>query len=120
MSSYLDLEIYQLAYKLSIEVHHLTLRLPKYEMYEQGSQVRRSSKRIKDTIAEGYGRKRYKLDFIKYLVFAHASCDETISHLNSISEIHFPLEPLTDLLNRYNQLGKKINSFIQYVDKSWK
>ncbi|MEZ4906476.1 MAG: four helix bundle protein [Saprospiraceae bacterium] len=55
------------------------MQLPNYEMYEQGSQIRRSSKSIKDNIAEGYGRKKYKADFIKFLIFAHASCDETIS-----------------------------------------
>jgi len=66
MNSYKDLEIYQLAYKLAIEVHTMTLQLPKYELYEQGSQIRRSSKRIKDTIAEGYGRKKYKAEFIRF------------------------------------------------------
>ena len=120
MKSYLDLEIYQLAYKLAIAVHEMTLSLPKYELYEQGSQVRRSSKRIKDTIAEGYGRKRYKSDFIKFLVYAHASCDETISHLNMISDIHFPEQPLNELISKYNNLGKKINKFIQYVENNWK
>ena len=120
MSSYLDLEIYQMAFRLSIEIHQMTLSLPKYELYEQGSQVRRSSKSIKDTIVEGYGRKRYKNDYIKFLVYAHASCDETISHLHSISELHFPEKPLTDLQNSYNHLGKKINRYIQYVEKSWR
>ena len=54
MKSYKDLEIYQMAYKLAIEVHKMTMKLPNYELYEQGSQVRKSSKSIKDTIAEGF------------------------------------------------------------------
>lgn len=120
MKSYLDLEIYQLAYKLAIEVHEMTLTLPKYELYEQGSQVRRSSKSIKDNIAEGYGRKRYKSDFIKFLVYAHASCDETISQLNMISDIHFSEKPLSELIKKHDKLGKKINKFIQYVENNWK
>ena len=89
MKSYKELEIYQLAYKLAIEVHKMTMNLPKYELYEQGSQIRRSSKSIKDTIAEGYGRRRYKNEFIKFLIYAHSSCDESISQLNMISDIHF-------------------------------
>jgi four helix bundle protein len=75
MSSYKDLEIYNLAYKLSIRVHKESLKLPAFELYEQGSQVRRSSKGIKDAIAEGYGRRKYKADFIKFLTYAIASCD---------------------------------------------
>lgn len=89
MKSYRDLDIYQIAYRLAVNVHRMTLTLPKYEMYEQGSQVRRSTKSIKDNIVEGYGRKRYKLEFVRYLVFAHASCDEAISQLTMIDEIHF-------------------------------
>ena len=35
--SYEDLEIYQLAKKLAVEVHRMTLdELPKFEMYEEG------------------------------------------------------------------------------------
>jgi len=120
MKSYLDLEIYQLAYELATKVHEMSLTLPKYELYEQGSQIRRSSKSIKDNIAEGYGRKRYKSDFIKFLVYSHASCDETISQLNMISDIHFSEKPLSELINKYDKLGKKINKFIQYVENNWK
>ncbi|HEB62494.1 MAG TPA: four helix bundle protein [Bacteroidetes bacterium] len=120
MSNYTELDIYKLAYNLAIEIHQMTLKLPNYELYEQGSQIRRSSKRVKDTIAEGYGRKKYKADFIKYLVYAQASCDETISHLNMISDIHFKEKPLIELINEYDVLGKKINKFIQYVEKNWK
>lgn len=119
MKSYRDLEIYQLAYQLAIEVHRMTMKLPDYELYEQGSQVRRSSKRIKDTIAEGYGRRRYKNEFIRYLIFAHASCDEATSQLNMISDINYPNKPLNELISQYENLGRKINKFIQYVENNW-
>ena len=120
MKNYTDLEVYQLSCKLATEIHNMTMRLPKYELYEQGSQIRRASKSIKDNIAEGYGRRRYKADFIRFLVYAHASCDETISQLNMISDIHYPKSPLTELISRYNSLGAKINKFIQYVETGWK
>jgi four helix bundle protein len=120
MKSYNDLDIYQLAYKYAIEVHELTMKLPKYELYEQGSQIRRASKSIKDNIAEGFGRRRYKDEFIRFLIFAHSSCDETISQLNMISDIHFSSEPLTELIDKYDHLGRKINRFISYVEKNWK
>ena len=119
MKSYKDLEIYQMAYKLALEVHKMSLTLPKYELYEQGSQIRRSSKSIKDAIVEGYGRKRYKNDFIKFLTYSQSSCDETISQLNMISDMHFTNQPLTKLITEYDILGKKINKFIQYVEENW-
>ena len=79
--NYKDLEVWQIARELSIEIHKMTLSLPKFEMYEEGSQIRRSSKSIRSNIVEGYGRRRYKNEFIRYIVFAIASTDETIDHL---------------------------------------
>ena len=67
--SYRDLESYKLSYDLAVEVHRFSLTLPQYEMYEEGSQVRKSSKGITSCIAEGYGRKKYKAEFIKFLVY---------------------------------------------------
>ena len=119
MKSYRDLEIYQKAYELAIQVHEMSLKLPSYELYEQGSQIRRASKSIKDNIVEGYGRRRYKQDFIRFLIYAQSSCDETISQLNMINDIHFTNGQFNDLLNEYDQLGKRINTFIQYVEKNW-
>ena len=119
MKSYRDLEVYQLAYNLAFEVHKLTMKLPQYELYEQGSQIRRSTKSIKNNIAEGFGRRRYKAEFIRFLIFSHASCDEAISQLNMISDIHFAEKPLTELIKNYETLSKKLNKFIEYVETSW-
>jgi len=82
MKSYRELDIYNDSGKLAIEVHKMTLTLPKFELYEEGSQIRRSSKSVIALIVEGYGRKKYKAEFIKYLVYSQAECDETIVHLD--------------------------------------
>ena len=82
MKSYRDLEIYKESEKLAIEVHKMTMTLPKFELFEEGSQIRRSSKAVTSAIVEGYGRKRYKSDFIKFLVYSQFECDETIVHLD--------------------------------------
>jgi four helix bundle protein len=115
--SYRNLEVWKLAREVVIEIHSMTLHLPKFELYEQGSQIRRSSKSIKATIVEGYGRRRYKQDYIKYLTYAHASNDETIDHLETLFETgslsdQFLFDTLKDKLNT---LGKKLNNFIQSV-----
>jgi len=120
MSSYKDLEIYQLAFDLSIKIHHASLKLPNFELFEQGSQVRRSSKGVKDTIVEGYGRRKYKLDYIKYLTYAIASCDETTNHILSIKTIYPDLNEFKDFEEDYDKLGRMINCYIQYVEKNWK
>jgi four helix bundle protein len=121
MKNYKDLEIYKLSYELAIKIHKFSLKLPRYELFEEGSQIRRSSKGITSCIVEGYGRRRYKADFIKFLTFAHASCDETILHLNFINDTHdMDKDEIYSFLKRYDELGSKVNKFIQYVEKEWK
>jgi four helix bundle protein len=121
MKSYKDLEIYNLSHELSVEIHKMSLRLPKYKLFEEGSQIRRSSKGITSCIVEGYGRKRYKAEFIKFLVYAHASCDETILHLNFIKDTHkLDEQNMSQFIDDYEKLGRKIYTFIQYVEKKWK
>jgi four helix bundle protein len=106
---------------LALRVHAMTLNLPQFELYEEGSQVRRSSKGITSCIVEGYGRRKYKQDFIKFLIYSHASCDETITHLNFIKDTHKEkADEISELVTSYEELGKKINRFITYVQTSWK
>ena len=117
MKSYLDLDIYNAAFNLAVEVHHLSKQLPKSENYELGSQVRRSAQSIRANIAEGYGRRKYKNEFIRFLIFAEASLFETESHLRMIHQLYGNTP--TSLLENYKQLGKQLRSFILYVEKSW-
>ena len=60
MSSYKELDIYKIALDLFYQTHPVSLKLPKHEMYELGSQLRRASDSIVSNIVEGYGRKKYK------------------------------------------------------------
>lgn len=119
MKGYKDLDIYVLSVNYAIEVHRMSLKLPTYELYEQGSQIRRSSKSIKDNIVEGYGRRRYKQDFIRFLVYAHASLIECISQLELIKEL-YEIAEVPDLIKKYDQLGAQIYSFIKYVETKWR
>jgi four helix bundle protein len=119
LQSYKDLEIYRLAKELAVKIHKMTLEdLPKFEMYEEGSQIRRSSKSVVSNIAEGFGRRRYKNEFIQYLTYAVASCDETKAHLEMLSETgSLKKDMLKSLLQRYEELGAKLFNFREAVIK---
>ena len=122
MKGYQDLEIYQQSKRLAVEIHKISLQLPKFELYEEGSQIRRSSKAVASAIGEGYGRKRYKNDFIKHLVIAHTECDETVLYFDFL----FETGSMTDyklynqLKEQYIQLSKKIYNYIIWVETNWK
>lgn len=61
-AGYKKLEVYKLAHVLAVKVHKMTLTLPKFEMYEEGSQVRRSSKSVSSQIVEGFALRKYKAE----------------------------------------------------------
>lgn len=118
MKSYKDLEIYKESFDLAVRIYHLTMKLPNPDKYETGNQIRRSSQTIKDTIVEGYGRRRYKADFLKYLTYSHSSLLESTSQAEFLATIHPGLgweEINTDL----DRLGKRISKFREYVEKNW-
>jgi hypothetical protein len=103
MSGYKELEIYRIAFNLSIKVHHTSMKLPKFELFEQGSQIRRSS----------------KAEYIKYLIYAQASCDETLNHLETLVLLYPDIQDFLDMISEYNVLGKKINNYILWVENNW-
>lgn len=118
--SYKKLEIWQLSREISIVIHAITLeRLPKFEMFETGSQIRRSSKSVKSLIVEGYGRRQFKQDFIKFLVNAIASNDETLDHLETLYETGSlnDKEVFLNIHSKVELLGKKLNAFIESVKR---
>ncbi|MFH1320898.1 MAG: four helix bundle protein [Bacteroidota bacterium] len=118
--SYKTLEIWQSARELVIDIHKMSLtELPKFEMFEEGSQIRRSSKSVKSNIVEGYGRRRYKQDYIKFLTYSLASNDETIDHLENLFETGSLKNEIlyNNLHNKLETLGKKLNLFLQAIEK---
>lgn len=116
--SYKSLEIWQEARELSIKIHSLSLSLPKFEQFEEAQQIRRSIKSVRSNIVEGYGRRRYKQDFIRFLVTALASNDETIDHLEILFETRSISDEkqFKDLLSSLQKLGRKINNFLRAVE----
>ncbi len=118
--SYKDLQVYKESFELYLDIHRLSIQLPKFEQYELGSQIRRSSDSVVSNIVEGYGRRRYKREFIRFLIFSHASCLETACHLEKISILYPALkEAIQHMLKKNDLLGKKIYKFIAYVSDCW-
>lgn len=117
--SYRNLEIWQLARKLTIDIHTMSFLLPKFEQFEEAQQIRRSAKTVRSCIVEGYGHRKYKADFIRFLVYALSSNDEPIDHLDTL----FETKSLQDeslyqqLLTKLDILGRKLNSFLQAVER---
>ena len=118
--SYKNLEIWKMARELSIDIHKMSLSLPRFEQFEEAQQIRKSSKSVRSTIVEGYGRRYYKAEFVKFIIYALASNSETIDHLEVLYETKSLVDKDTfeDLRTRLEILGRKINNFLQSIQES--
>ncbi len=75
--SFDDLEVFQRAYKVSLEVHQHSLTFPEIEQRALADQLRRASKSICANVAEGFGKQRVsKAEFKRFLMMAVGSADE--------------------------------------------
>ena len=121
------LEVYRLAHALGLRVHAVTLKLPKFEMYEEGSQARRSSKSVSSQIVEGHALRQYKAEYLHYLARADASAEETIEPLKSLpatgSAAAVP-DDCAALMAEYGTLCRKLFNYMRSVEKqhdpNWK
>ena len=72
-----ELEVFQRAYRVSLEVHRASLDFPQIEQFALADQIRRASKSICANLAEGFGRQRQsRPEFRRFLVMAIGSADE--------------------------------------------
>jgi four helix bundle protein len=75
-----DLIVYQKLCNLALEVHELTMTFPKFELYELGSQVRRSSNSAPANLAEGFDNKHTNI-YLESISRAQGEIRETKHHL---------------------------------------
>ena len=76
-ASVTDLQVFRRAYQVSLEVHRVSLELPKIEQYGLANQIRRASKSICANLTEGFAKKAHsQAEFRRYLLMAIGSSDE--------------------------------------------
>ena len=77
VESFEDLDVFQRAYRISLELHRASLRFPMIEQRVLGDQIRRASKSICANVAEGFGKQAYSAgEFKRFISMAIGSADE--------------------------------------------
>jgi four helix bundle protein len=77
IQSYRDLDVFNLAYTLAMEVFRLTACFPKEERYALVDQIRRSSRGVCGNIVEGFARRRHENVFKNSLNNSLGESEET-------------------------------------------
>lgn len=115
--SYKDLEVYQLAYKLAMEIFFITKSFLKEERYFLTGQILESLRSVAANIAEGYSKRRYENIFKRHLNDALGSCDETKVWLDfSVDCEYIAKDKHNELISKYSKLGAKIYRLME----NWK
>jgi four helix bundle protein len=120
--SYKNLEIWKMSERLVIQIHNMTINdLPAFEMYETGSQIRRSIKSVKANIVEGYGRKQSSKEYLHFLKIALASAVESIDHLETLYKTGSlkNKDKYEKLAEDLDHLGKSLRRFIAAVNNNY-
>ncbi|HUT36792.1 MAG TPA: four helix bundle protein [Planctomycetota bacterium] len=115
--SFRDLRVYQELKRLHLEVHRLSLTFPKFEMYELGSQVRRSSNSAPALVAEGWGSRHTNV-YIEAITRALGEVRETQHHLDTAHDKgYMPAEQYKHLDDGYDHCGRMLERFHQSLSE---
>lgn len=118
IKSFRDLEVYQKLFQLHLEVNELTMHFPKYERYELGSQVRRSSNAAPANLAEGWNNKHTKI-YLEGISRAIGEVQETRHHVDVAREKGYLDETQHQaLVTRYEECGKMLWGLAAAVERS--
>ena len=99
----------------------MTLALPGFERFEEGQQIRRSSKRVSASIVEGHAQRRHKAQYLSYLYRALGSSDESQEHLLLLKKTGSLSDPAVfeSLSKSCEELSRKLFRLIHAIEQRY-
>ena len=113
-----ELVVYQLAFKVSIEIFMITKNYPKEEIFSLTSQIRRSSRSVSANIAEAFRKRRYEKAFVAKLSDSEAESAETQVWLDYSLECGYISESEHNRIStEYENIIGKLVNMISHPEK---
>jgi len=108
--SFEDLEVFQRAYRVSLDIHRASLEFPKIEQYALADQVRRASKAICANLAESFAKQRRSpAEYRRFLQMAIGSADEMRVWLRYCLDLGYIDEPTwSRWRDEYHQIARML------------
>jgi|SRR5271157_1216106 len=103
-----DLEVWQKAHRLVLEVYKGTNPFPRSEQFGIVSQLRRAAYSIPANLAEGYGRRSTK-ELLQFLAIANGSAEELRYFLILSEDLRY-ISPQDQV-----RLGQEITGIVQMI-----
>ena len=112
-----DLEIYSMSLKIGQDIWLIVVKWDYFAKDTVGKQLIRSADSIAANISEGYNRFHFS-DEKRFLFYARGSLSETITFIKiAHSRQLISDQNYTDLINQLDILGKKLNGFINSINR---
>jgi four helix bundle protein len=118
LKGYRDLKVFQLAYKLAMEIFHESKAFPKDERFSLTDQIRRSSRSVAANIAEGFRKRQYPKMFLSKLADSDGEAAETQVWLDFARDCGYMPVPRRDELTKgYEEVGKMLGTMMSMPEK---
>lgn len=113
-----DLRVFQLSYELALIVFELTKDFPKEEGYSLVDQMRRSSRSVPANMAEAWYKRKYSNSFVSKLIDSSREAGETEVWIDFAADHgYLPTEKRSELLDKYDEVSRMLNSMINSPEK---
>ncbi|MEP6707844.1 MAG: four helix bundle protein [Pyrinomonadaceae bacterium] len=113
-----DLKVYQLAYRLAMEIFEDSKSFPSEEKFSLTDQIRRASRSVAANIAEGYRKKQYPKMFVSKMADADGEATETQVWLDFARDCgYLPPERQQELIVGYEEIGKMLGGMITHPER---
>jgi len=115
--SFTDLEVWQKAHELNIEIYQITKSFPDEERYRLVDKFCRASSSVTANIAEGSGRRTLD-EYIHFISNSRGSVEEIKNHLILARDLSYlNNEKANDLIRDYEEVGKMLNGLMNSLRK---
>ena len=118
MRGHRDLKVFQLAYKLAMEIFDESKGFPREERYSLADQIRRSSRSVATNVAEGFRKRRYPNMFVSKLADADGESTETQVWLDVARDCGYLIrERYRQLTDGYEEVGRMLGGMMAHPER---
>ncbi len=113
-ASVVDLDVYDLGYRLAMEVFRVTRTFPPDERYALTDQVRRSSRSVCANLREAWAKRRYPAHFLSKLTDCDGENGETATWLNFARDCGYLTQDTFETMIQMNrEVGAMLGAMIK-------
>ena len=113
MGTFRDLTVYKKSFELAVEIYNISKGFPKEELYGLTGQIRRSSRSVSSSLAEGYRKRQYEAHFVSKSSDADMENTETQVWLDfALAFGYINKKVHENLMSKSEEIGKLINHMI--------